>query len=650
MGRIYFDLCAIVILATLFVALIVRRLVKGRSNQLLLLLIACILITGIIDAWDEMFGVSIVANERSLMIRYVLDYVYFLLRNFTAPLYIMYICSFIGIWNSIRNWTRLRILLEFPYTIVVFTLISNLFTHKVFYMDENFIYHRGQMIYIIYAVAFYYMILGTVIFLKFRHLISRNVFWTMLWFMPANYVAVMIEMIDSSMRIEIFASAIMVMVLTIAVQKPEEMVDYYSMALGYNAFISELKKCEKSHSPFSLVYFRFSNHKGIRDSIGLMAFSELLKSITAKMTQIGRVINLHPEIYYLDNGTYAIMCSPRKYEVLLDMGRFIMSYMQEPMKVRQMEIALDTKACIIHFPYDYDNVDSLVSFAYNFDTKIPDQRRVIEVSKISENRDFKIKNDMDLIISHGISNHCFKMYYQPIYSIKEDKFVSAEALIRFFDDTYGFISPGLFIPAAEESGAIHQIGDFVLNDVCRFISEIDMTNLGLEYVEINLSVAQCIETNLAEKVLDIMSTFNLDPSRVNLEITETGVDYDPETTDRNIKILHEKGISFSLDDYGVGYSNIKRVVTLPLEIVKLDKSLVDEMDNPIMWSVITSTVRLLKKMNKHILVEGIEDERAFNKFKDIGCDYIQGYYFSKPLAENDFIEFIERANKVASAI
>ena len=104
------------------------------------------------------------------------------------------------------------------------------------------------------------------------------------------------------------------------------------------------------------------------------------------------------------------------------------------------------------------------------------------------------------IIADAIKNQKFEMYYQPIYSTKDEKFVSAEALIRLKDEQLGFISPALFIPAAEKSGSILQIGEFVIKDVCRFISQGDLANTGIKFVEVNLSVVQCMQSNMAEKI------------------------------------------------------------------------------------------------------------------------------------------------------
>ena len=184
----------------------------------------------------------------------------------------------------------------------------------------------------------------------------------------------------------------------------------------------------------------------------------------------------------------------------------------------------------------------------------------------------------------------------------------------------------------------------VLEEVIKFTATEEFRRLGIDYIEINLSAMQCLRADLADEIISLVQKYDVDPKYINLEITETAVDYDPSITDSNINKLDEMGFTFSLDDYGTGYSNIRRVVSLPISLVKIDKSLVDEMDNPQMWTVITNTVNMLKNMNKEILVEGVEDARTVEKFTELGCDYIQGFYFSKPLPEKDFVEFIKKAN------
>lgn len=146
--------------------------------------------------------------------------------------------------------------------------------------------------------------------------------------------------------------------------------------------------------------------------------------------------------------------------------------------------------------------------------------------------------------------------------------------------------------------------------------------------------------DLADKILHVMRRHKVSPDSINLEITETAMSYAQNTMSENIERLYSAGLSFSLDDYGTGYSNINRVASPPLKIVKLDKSFVDSEDNPRMWIVLQNTIKMIKDMNMHIVVEGIETEQLVEKFSELKCDYIQGYYFSKPIPEEDFVEFI----------
>ena len=154
-------------------------------------------------------------------------------------------------------------------------------------------------------------------------------------------------------------------------------------------------------------------------------------------------------------------------------------------------------------------------------------------------------------------------------------------------------------------------------------------------------MTQCMRGSLAEDVLEIMEKYHVSTESINLEITETAASHAQEVMSANLSKLTEAGVAFSLDDYGTGYSNIKRVIQLPLKIIKLDKAFVDEQDNPKMRVVLKNTVAMLKDMNMEIVVEGIETQEMLDFFTELNCDFIQGYFFSKPIPKPEFIRFIK---------
>ena len=166
-------------------------------------------------------------------------------------------------------------------------------------------------------------------------------------------------------------------------------------------------------------------------------------------------------------------------------------------------------------------------------------------------------------------------------------------------------------------------------------------------MELNLSVSQCMQPDIAEKIKYFTDKYHVDPSQINLEITESAIDRSANTMLKNVSLLAQMGFTFSLDDFGTGYSNIKRVVTLPLKIIKFDKTFVNEVKNPQMQIVLKNNIDMMKKMKKEIVVEGIETKDMLQLFSDFECDFIQGYYFSKPLSKPEFCDWVDNWKKNA---
>lgn len=317
--------------------------------------------------------------------------------------------------------------------------------------------------------------------------------------------------------------------------------------------------------------------------------------------------------------------------------------LHQTVKIDKFDLNLIPYICLAKCPEDIDNFQSLISFGTDFHEKLPYNGEVIHADGSTVKRMVSLLTGMDSIIERALANHGFHVYYQPIYSIEKKRFVSAEALLRLIDEKEGFISPEIFIPAAEKSGAIHKIGDYVLTEVFQFIASSEYKKLGLEYIEINLSVSQCMHHGLADSILESMSRYGVSSNQVNLEITESAASYDQSVMSENLEQLSAAGLTFSLDDYGTGYSNMYRIAALPLKIVKLDKTFVND-QNSKMWTILQNTVRMIKDLNMEIVVEGIETEEMVKKFSDLKCDFIQGYFFSKPIPQREFVEFIDRWN------
>lgn len=641
MKILYFDIAAIIIQVILFSSLIFRKMMSGRANRLFALLLAQTFVSTIFDCWSEAYGTWIPASESNLCVREVLCYGYFLFRNMTPFFYQFFLCAVTDTWHILMKKKWLQLLLVAPYVIICAALFTNPFHHMVFYYDENLVYHRGPLIYILYAASFFYFIIGISYLCIYKKILAVDKFIALLLMYPLNLVAIMIQLFIPACLFEMFMTSLTMLLVTLVVQRPEETINPILGVRNYISYTSDMKKAFYIHKPVRIILVKLVNYQALHSLLEYDTCNLLMKKIAVDLSPHAED-HLPMDLYYLENGLFALVTEKEHSEKIRAVAGRISAILTRAVQFEQLELNLESCICILRCPQDIDNYESLLSFGNSFYTYLPSGDVVNDMVETKDRRMFKLRNDIDSIISNAIVEKRFQMYYQPIFNVKEKKFLSAEALIRLQDDNYGFISPELFITVAEQNGTILQIGDFVLEDVCRFLSECNKAGLPIQFIEINLSMSQCMQKDLKDKVQSYLEKYHLKPEQINLEITETAANEAQDIVEENIKELTKRGVSFALDDYGTGYSNISRIMSLPFRIIKLDKSLVDKVDDDNMRVLLKNTIHMLKEIGMEIVVEGVETKEVFQQFMELGCDYIQGYYFSKPLPEQEFVAFIQK--------
>lgn len=204
--------------------------------------------------------------------------------------------------------------------------------------------------------------------------------------------------------------------------------------------------------------------------------------------------------------------------------------------------------------------------------------------------------------------------------------------------------PFEFITIAEQNGLIIKLGEIIFTKVCKFLSESKLKNLGIEYVEVNLSTVQCGCESLADDFIAIMEKYGVSPSQINLEITESASITTKKILLNNMKKLMDYGVTFSLDDFGTGHSNLNYIAEMPVDIVKFDRGMTQSYINSKKAQyVMNAAISMINGMKLKIVSEGIENKEQFEIIKDL-VDYIQGFFFSKPLPQENFVEFVKEKN------
>lgn len=643
MNNIFFEICAVPVYIIILMTTFIRKTTKGLANELFIVLTGISLIATIADMTIELSCRGGMLDGLRYALANVASYSYFLLRNGTVVLYMFFVFAITRTTYLIHR-LRLKLLILFPYLVLVAAVLTNPFHHKIFYISHETGYHRGDGILILYAVSLLYVVAGTVYIVFCKRFLEMGKWLALLSMYLLIFVSVLTQLVFSNLLVEMYATSIAFLLVILLVLRPEEITDSSVGLPSWKAYQTELRKTIAMKQSAQIAVIRFINANEIRTYLGEERYRIYVVRIADEIDMLCRREKLSYEIFFEHPGSMYIIFDNMDFDLKPHLPLLISSVKNKTKEIENTGAKLVPRICTINVPEDLDNLDDILHFGHEFYGLIPFEQLYSQASDIVVSKNFKIESDMDNILSRAIVKRGFEMYYQPIYSIRERKFVSAEALIRLNDSKYGFVSPGLFIPAAESRGLILPIGDFVLEDVFQFISENDLEAMGMKYIEVNLSVVQCLQKDLPKKIRQLEEKYGVTPDKVNMEITETTYDTVGGVIDGNLKRLSNMGYVFSLDDYGTGYSNMQRVSKLPLKMIKIDKSLVDDMGTPDGMSIMRNTIHMMKDIRKELIVEGVETKETFRLLAEMGCDYIQGYYFSKPLPADQFLAFIRREN------
>ena len=302
----------------------------------------------------------------------------------------------------------------------------------------------------------------------------------------------------------------------------------------------------------------------------------------------------------------------------------------------------------------YPNVDHnldkdiVIGRAHNVANNIQGDSTIYAIYDSKEEEKVLFEEELINSFKQSLKNKEFKVFYQPKYNIQGEKnhLSSAEALIRWIHPKHGMISPGVFIPLFEENGFIQQLDAYVFEEVAKQ-QAIWKEKFGVYLpVSVNVSRVDIHNPNLGKEILEAVDKVHVPHEKYYLEITESAYSQDKQEVISLVNSLKEKGFLIEIDDFGSGYSSLNVISELPFDVLKIDMVFMRKIDDhPMNRDIVKMILALCKKMGVTSVAEGVETEEHYRFLKESGCDVIQGYYFSKPLPENDFTALMEREYK-----
>ena len=638
MKIIYFNYATVLILAVMLITAMYRRVGVRNGNREFILAVFEVLLT-------TLFDIGAVALDNAgaghTAAKLVFHTGYLVCHTLSAFFYLLYLVSLTDTWY--RAWYNRLFLITLLLPAVAYLMAmcaGFLGGPRILYIDENDVYTRGPAFFLNYLVAAIYLVYGVYYIIRHRRLFSTK--WIITLFSPYPFIliATLVEFLMPTMIIELLFNATALLFVYINIQRPEELTDPITNLGNTAAYESYCKRVYFNKKPMHLLAADVGNYAAIRATLDYEGNREFLRGISSDLIDLTDNLHLSAEIFYNQAGRFFMFIPPFAGDRLEEAAARMLSLMNAPRLCDQVEISPETTVFVVNVPEDIPDFAGFLRFG-NKDFSGLSTRRIVRASRLFSESRGRLFLDIDRVVTEAIEKQRMEVYYQPIWSTTEQRFLSAEALLRIRDPEFGFVAPDIFITAAEQSGEINRVWDFVLSSVCDFIRSPEFTALGLEYIEVNLSPVQCLQEHLADRILSELDTRGVPHDRISLEVTETALVRNPEALINTLNQLHKAGIRLCLDDYGTGYSNTRRILELPLDIVKLDKSFVDGLDSDRIHLVVADSIRMLRNIGLRVVAEGVETETALTTLTDADCDMIQGYYFSRPIPRSEFITFCQ---------
>ncbi len=644
MSIVYFDICSIPLFLMILFVCFSRKMTKGSANQLFILTVLLSLFSAVADLGMEITSNMAPMPESVRMICSISTYAYLTIRNANNVVLLLFLLALTRTTFLLRKkWVQITLCL--PYICILVMLVQNIFTHNAFSVTAEEGYTRGPLMLAFYGIALFYGLMGLAYCIYCRRFLPLNKWSSLLAIYILAHLAVLIQFFYPKLLLEMFFTALGEMLIMLTIMRPEERMDSEVGMLSWASYQADLRNIILSREHVQIAVIQLLSCRELRNFLGDHSFNEYISEIANGIRALRWKHPYRIELYYERPGTIYLIADNDEGD-LENLGQRLLSEANDGIKSYIDKGArFESQICLIHCPDDLQNIDDIISLGHTFQKHGSHRQTVFHARDILNSQAFTIEAHIEEILNRAIKENHIVVYYQPIFDLRSGSFHSAEALARIIDPEYGLISPAIFIPAAETRGFIIPIGDMVLEQVFRFVSEHDLNDLGLSYIEINLSVAQCMETDLPEKIHMLQQKYDIDPSHINLEITETTFENINDIMVENIEKLVQKGYSFALDDYGIGYSNIQRINHLPLKLIKIDKSMLDEVSSANGQIILEHTIRMMQCIGKRLVAEGAETTHAIELLRSMGCDYIQGFYYSKPLPSSEFVDFLKKYNR-----
>ncbi len=628
--NVNYEVCALLFIIVLMVNFFTKKQIPSKQSRLFRMY----MIFTFVDVIFDIASCVLIEYYQtvSLFIEYGVNIIFLSLQVLIPVICTMYIRTLnrVGERDYVTHWATF-----IPAVIVWAMLWSSPFTKLIFYFDENGYQHGSCHIFLYISMAIYVISALIKVFVVREKIPARQFGLTIAMIVSATSMSVA-QLFFPYYSLSGVGLALSLFIMYMTIEDPVIYVDSLTNALNRDGFIVSMRQLRNRGKKSLMLVVAIDNFKIINEVFGMDGGNLLLEVLVKRLKKLFK----RGTVYRYNGDIFVVVLDAKKdgRKAVDD----IRGMLEQSWEMNNVEVSLSACICLIP-PEVQINSDSELIKTIDYGVKTAKDRGkgqlVVVDNTTSESmmRNAAIEQAMLADIDTG----SFEVHYQPIFDTKVGAIRSLEALARLNVPGYGYISPEEFIPIAEQNGMITDIGVLVLESVCKFYNEAKLQDKGIDFIEVNLSVVQCMQDNLHSTILGILDKYGISPRVINLEITESAAAYSEQTLVQNMEKMHCASLSFSMDDYGSGFSNVNNLIDMPFSIIKLDKYFVWAAfkDNK-MRKVLQNTIAMFHDIDLQVVAEGVETREMVAVLTEMGVEYLQGYYYAKPLPTDKLLDLL----------
>ncbi|MGP1612932.1 MAG: EAL domain-containing protein [Catonella sp.] len=641
----WFEVAAFILELVLGYMLIFRNTVTLPYSKIFKSLYICSFFSSLTALSQVLIEYYVFYNNKDIgnftLILNILSMVFFYAHILCCAFFALYEYS---VLNIKINDTLTKFLLYSPAAVAIFTITLNPFAQTVFYISPVSGYHRRLLLYLLYVIAFYYLAFITITIRMYGQNIrnDKRIAFTILPYIPV--LGTIIQFFLPQLAIESFFMTIAVLITYITIESPSDYIDFVTGLQNKDALFTNFSVAMSMRKPIAIITVNIEMIDALDKELGIDCTNALILDVSIFLSRLLK----HANVYSYGRGKFAIYISLDNSWANIHMAEILADKIEERFKAPfditdTNRMLLLKRVFIYNCPKDISNSNMLNEILQLESTAtVSNKQKYLTIDDIDIN-----VTDKERLISSKILNlyekPSIELKFLPEYNVSSSSFDSVKAELTMNTAEIGYVNSHTFISVAEKYGLIISLYNYILEMLFKTIRDSDLIILGIRSVEIVIPISILLKKNEGEKLVNLAAQYDIPPKLICFELAKNTIaDYEGVIAE-NMKAIHNSGFRFTLENYGNGYTNASAFLEMPITSVSIDKVLTgNALESELADNLMNCTLELLKEFGMIVKAKHIETENAKNYAIQLGCDYLQGYYFSKPLLANDLAKFLKK--------